>query len=231
MINNILLSLLNQQHKAIINDRVARPNPWPCRLLNFILRTNRVTIGENPWKPVGGKNRERVPLTKAVVRPSEFWAILCEKRYTQMYNNYERRVKNTNEITAPKRLTLTAMKRWISFVGPVPEYLLVNSAARWFLMAVWKENCYPAFFTSWRVHWPYLEMQVYELITWVRRANENARNLISGVQFLIIYNLNVNDLRNYFVLLEQQRMKGLKNSRLNGTWTLTTTTLAQWSAN
>ena len=28
-------------------------------------------------------------------------------------------------------------------------------------------------------------MQVYELITCVRRANENAGNLISGVQFLI----------------------------------------------
>ena len=54
---------------------------------------------------MGEKNRERVPLTKAMVRPSEFWAILCEKRYTQMYNNYEKRVKNTNEITALKRLT------------------------------------------------------------------------------------------------------------------------------
>ena len=49
-----------------------------------------------------------------------------------------------------------------------------------------KENFYPAFFISWRVHWPYLVVQVYELITCVRRANENARNLISGVQFLII---------------------------------------------
>ena len=29
-------------------------------------------------------------------------------------------------------------------------------------------------------------VKVYELITSVRRANENARNLISGVQFLII---------------------------------------------
>ena len=42
------------------------------------------------------------------------------------------------------------------------------------------------FFISWRVHWPYLVVQVYELITFVRRANENARNLISGIQFLII---------------------------------------------
>ena len=36
------------------------------------------------------------------------------------------------------------------------------------------------------VHWPYLVEQVYELITCVRRANENAGNVISVVQFLII---------------------------------------------
>ena len=39
-------------------------------------------------------------------------------------------------------------------------------------------------------------MQVYELITCVRRANENAGNLISGVQFLIniyIYMMLINE--------------------------------------
>ena len=65
---------------------------------------------------------------------------------------------------------------------PVPEYLLVNSAARRFLMAADVEG---KFFIWWRVHWPYLVVQVYELITCVRRANENARNLISVVQFSI----------------------------------------------
>ena len=41
------------------------------------------------------------------------------------------------------------------YLGLVPDYLLVNSAARWFLMAsapVSKENFYPAFFISWRFH-------------------------------------------------------------------------------
>ena len=36
---------------------------------------------------------------------------------------------------------------------------------------------------------PYLVVQVHELITCVRRANENAGNLISVVQFLIIMNI------------------------------------------
>ena len=38
-------------------------------------------------------------------------------------------------------------------------------------------------------------MQVYQLITCVRRANENAGNLISVVQFLIIYNILYGALR------------------------------------
>ena len=61
------------------------------------------------------------------------------------------------------------------YLGPVPEYLLVNSAARRFLMAASFEGKF----------WPYLILQVYELITCVRRANENVGNLISVVQFLI----------------------------------------------
>ena len=73
--------------------------------------------------------------------------------------------------------TLTAMKRSIPFV--------LRSSARVSLMAACVEgNFYPAFFISWRVHWPYLVV-VHEVITSVRRANENARNLISVVQFLI----------------------------------------------
>ena len=36
------------------------------------------------------------------------------------------------------------------------------------------------------VHWPYLVVQVYELITCARQANKNAGNVISVVQFLII---------------------------------------------
>lgn len=48
-----------------------------------------------------------------------------------------------------------------------------------------KEIFYPVFFIWWRVHWPYLVMQVNVLITCVWRANEKARDLISVVQFLI----------------------------------------------
>ena len=41
-----------------------------------------------------------------------------------------------------------------------------------------RENFYPAFF-HWCFYWPYLVVQVYELITCVTRTNENAGNLIS----------------------------------------------------
>ena len=71
------------------------------------------------------------------------------------------------------------------YFGPVPEFLLVNSAARRFSMAASFEGIFLSSFLSWCFHWPYLVVQVYELITCVRRANENAGNLISGVQFLI----------------------------------------------
>ena len=71
------------------------------------------------------------------------------------------------------------------YFGRVPEFLLVNSAARrW--PPVSRGNFYPAFFIDASLTiLIYLIMQVYELITCVRRANENAGNLISGVQFLI----------------------------------------------
>ena len=71
------------------------------------------------------------------------------------------------------------------YFGPVPEFLLVNSAARRFSMAASFEGIFLSSFLSWCFHWPYLVVQVYELITCFRRANENAGNLISGVQFLI----------------------------------------------
>ena len=71
------------------------------------------------------------------------------------------------------------------YFGPVPEFLLVNSAARRFSMAASFEGNFLSSFLYWCFHWPYLVVQVYELITRVRRANENAGNLISVVQFLI----------------------------------------------
>ena len=71
------------------------------------------------------------------------------------------------------------------YFGPAPEFLLVNSAARRFSMAASFEKKFLSSFLYWCFHWPYLVVQVYELITSVRRANENAGNLISVVQFLI----------------------------------------------
>ena len=75
------------------------------------------------------------------------------------------------------------------YFGPVPEFLFVNSAARRFSMAASFEGKFLSSFLYWCFHWPYLVVQVYELITCVRRANENAGNLISGVQFLIKSNI------------------------------------------
>ena len=71
------------------------------------------------------------------------------------------------------------------YFGPVPEFLLVNSAAKRFSMAASFEGKFLSSFLYSCFHWPYLVVQVYELITCVRRANENAGNLISVVQFLI----------------------------------------------
>ena len=71
------------------------------------------------------------------------------------------------------------------YFGPVPEFLLVNSAARRFSTAAGFEGKFLSSFLYWCFHWPYMVVQVYELITCVRRANENAGNLISVVQFLI----------------------------------------------
>ena len=67
----------------------------------------------------------------------------------------------------------------------MPEFLLVSSAARRFSMAASFEGNFLSSFFYWCFHWPYLVVQVYKLITCVRRANENAGNLISRVQFLI----------------------------------------------
>ena len=74
-------------------------------------------------------------------------------------------------------------------------YLLVNSAATRFLMAAGVEGKFLSSFL-YLMTCPYLVVQVYELITYVRRANENARNLISVVQFLIIYLLKTGSLDN-----------------------------------
>ena len=71
------------------------------------------------------------------------------------------------------------------YFGRVPEFLLVNSAAKRFSMVASFEGKFLFCFLYWCFHWPYLVVQVYELITCVRRANENAGNLISVVQFLI----------------------------------------------
>ena len=71
------------------------------------------------------------------------------------------------------------------YFGPVAEFLLVNSAARRFSMVASFEGKFLSSFLYWCFHWPYLVVQVYELITCVRRANKNAGNLISVVQFLI----------------------------------------------
>ena len=50
-------------------------------------------------------------------------------------------------------------------------------------------------------------MQVYELITCVRRANENAGNLISGVQFLI--NVNIFHLSCVKLRIRLENFKGV----------------------
>ena len=80
-------------------------------------------------------------------------------------------------------------------LGPVPEFLLVNSAARRFSMAASFEGKFLCSFLYWCFHWPHLVVQVYELITCVRRANENAGNLISNIRrsvfnkYIYIYNI------------------------------------------
>ena len=61
---------------------------------------------------------------------------------------------------------------------------VVNSAARRFLTAAGVEGKSLSSFLYLLTR-SYLVVQVYELITYVRRANENAGNLISVVQFLI----------------------------------------------
>ena len=71
------------------------------------------------------------------------------------------------------------------YLGPVP-FLFVNSAARRSSMAAGFEGKFlSSFLYLLCFHLPYLVVHVYELITCVQRANENAGNLISVDQFLI----------------------------------------------
>ena len=105
----------------------------------------------------------------------------------------EKRFDHDDSTSLCHSKTLTAMKRWIPFLcRSSARVSTVNFAARRFLMAAWVEGkFFPPFFISWRVHGSYSVRQVYELITCVRRANENARNLMSIVQFLIINNYSM----------------------------------------
>ena len=62
------------------------------------------------------------------------------------------------------------------YLGPVPEFVLVNSATRRFSMAAGVEGKFLSSFLYW--HTSSLTIfgsAVYELIACVRRANENAR--------------------------------------------------------
>ena len=97
------------------------------------------------------------------------------------------------------------------YFGPVPEFLLVNSAARRFSMAASFAGNFLSSFLYWCFHWPYLVVQVYELITCVRRANENAGNLISGVQFLKYIYIYKTELR----ILDFQLFHSLAGHRLS----------------
>ena len=77
------------------------------------------------------------------------------------------------------------------YLDPVSEYLLFDSAARRFLMVAGVEGK----FLSSSLYLMTCSLIVFGsawymgLITCVRRANENARNLISVVQFLISRNI------------------------------------------
>ena len=93
--------------------------------------------------------------------------------------------------------TLTAKKRWIPFVfrssARIPtRQIQFRSLLNDFQWPWVKKNLFIRIsLFCWHGHWPYLVVQVYELITCVQLANENAGNLISVVQFLIniIYKL------------------------------------------
>ena len=77
------------------------------------------------------------------------------------------------------------------YLDPVSEYLLFDSAARRFLMVAGVEGT----FLSSSLYLMTCSLIVFGsagymgLITCVRRENENARNLISVVQFLINRNI------------------------------------------
>ena len=84
------------------------------------------------------------------------------------------------------------------YFGSSVPLLLVNSAEMILLIAAgFGGKFYSAFFICWRVRWPYLSHSVYEMIICVRLANENAGNIISGVEFLIISNSLPVNLRKF----------------------------------
>jgi len=85
--------------------------------------------------------------------------------------------------------TLTSVKRWIPLIFWFQcqnFYWLIPLLANFLWRLVWRENFYSTSFIWWCVHWPYLVVQVYELITCIGRANENAWNLIYIVQFVVL---------------------------------------------
>ena len=95
-----------------------------------------------------------------------------------------------------------SLQRRVEFhlhLGPVPELLFVKYSSRRFSIAVsfQRKKIHRDFFICLRVHRPYLVVQVYELITCVQRANENAGNLISVVQFLINTDIYTNNMHTH----------------------------------
>ena len=104
------------------------------------------------------------------------WTLTANKIFSRLR---EHEHEDSTDLCNPK-----TMKRWIPFVF---WFHCQNSASRRFLMAVgFDRKLHPAFFICWCDQWSYLLVQVYELITCVRWANENAKSLIFLVQFLKI---------------------------------------------
>ena len=72
-------------------------------------------------------------------------------------------------------------------LGPMPEFLLVNSTTRRFSMAIGferKKIIKISLFAACSLTIFGLVVQVYELLTCVQQTNKNTRKLISVVQFL-----------------------------------------------
>ena len=84
-------------------------------------------------------------------------------------------------ISQLKRVSVENFMKWLRF----KEVLIneIKKALSYICFDIFAERL----IVPKNVHSPYLVVQVYELITCVRRANENARNLISVVQFLIYF--------------------------------------------